>query len=57
MAFLKSLFGKAEEPKVRVRVCVECGMPVADHKTWCSIRRGELEMQARAGAGQTSGTS
>jgi hypothetical protein len=55
MAFLKRLFGKAEEPRVRVRVCVECGMPVADHKTWCSIRRGELEMQARAGARQASG--
>lgn len=50
MAFLARLFGKTEEPKVRVRVCVECGMPVADHKTWCSIRRGELEMQSRADA-------
>ena len=50
MAFLKRLFGKAEEPKVRVRVCVECGMPVAEHKTWCSILRGELEMQSRAEA-------
>jgi hypothetical protein len=50
MAFFKSLFGKAEEPKVRVRVCVECGMPVAEHKTWCSILRGELEMKGRAEA-------
>ena len=55
MAFLKRLFGKAEEPKVRVRVCVECGMPVAEHKTWCSILRGELEMQSRAEARQAGG--
>jgi len=48
MSFLKRLLGKAEEPKVRVRVCVECGMPVAEHKEWCSILRGRLEMDARA---------
>ncbi len=52
MTFLKNLFGKAEEPKVRVRVCVECGMPVAEHKNWCSILRGELEMKGRAEAAQ-----
>lgn len=57
MVFLKRLFGKAEEPKVRVRVCSECGMPVAEHKTWCSIRRGELEMKGRAEAAQASSAS
>ena len=56
MAFLKRLFGKAEEPRARVRVCVECGMPVAEHKTWCSILRGELEMQSRAEAARPAGT-
>jgi hypothetical protein len=25
----------------------ECGMPVADHKDWCSIRRGQAEMERR----------
>ena len=45
MSLLKRLLGKAEPPKQRVRVCVECGMPVADHKDWCSILRGHLEMQ------------
>lgn len=50
MSFLKRLFGKSDEPRTRVRVCVECGMPVAEHKTWCSIRRGELEMKARTEA-------
>lgn len=55
MAFLSRLFGKVEEPKVRVRICVECGMPIADHKTWCSIRSGELEMQRRAESAQSGG--
>jgi hypothetical protein len=52
MVFLKRLFGKAEEPRTRVRVCSECGMPVAEHKTWCSILRGELEMKSRGDTGQ-----
>ena len=43
---MKKLFGKSEPPKPRVRVCVECGMPVADHKEWCSILRGQREMDA-----------
>lgn len=46
MTFLKKLLGKAE-PKTRVRVCVECGMPVAEHKEWCSIFRGQQELQAK----------
>ena len=53
MSFLKRLFGKSEEPKARVRVCVECGMPVAEHKAWCSILRGEAEMKGRAEAAQS----
>ena len=48
MSLIKRLLGKSEEPKTRVRVCVECGMPVAEHKTWCSILRGELELKQRA---------
>jgi hypothetical protein len=52
VTFLKKLFGgKAAEPVQRTRVCVECGMPVADHKEWCSIFRGQKEMEIRA-AGQ-----
>jgi len=46
MSFFKKILGKDEPPKPRVRVCVECGMPVAEHKEWCSIRRGQLEMDA-----------
>lgn len=49
MSLLKRLFGKPEPRKPRVRVCIECGMPIAEHKEWCSILRGQLEMQ-RGGA-------
>jgi hypothetical protein len=49
MSFLKRLMGKSgEPPKPRIRICVECGMPVAEHKEWCSIRRGQIEMKARS---------
>jgi hypothetical protein len=48
VSFLKRLLGKTEPEKPRVRVCVECGMPVAEHKNWCSILRGQIEMQRRA---------
>jgi hypothetical protein len=50
MSLLKRLFGKSEPPKPRVRVCVECGMPVAEHKEWCSILRGQNEMKLAAAA-------
>ena len=48
MSLLKKLFGsKSEAPVQRTRVCVECGMPVANHKDWCSILRGQQEMELR----------
>ena len=50
MSFFKRLLGSAEPPKPRVRVCVECGMPVAEHKDWCSIRRGQLDMERASAA-------
>jgi hypothetical protein len=49
MSLLKRLLGKSEPPKQRIRICVECGMPVADHKDWCSILRGQIEMNLKAG--------
>ena len=53
MSILKRLFGKAdEEPKKRIRVCIECGMPVADHKDWCSILRGQRDMERQAPASE-----
>jgi hypothetical protein len=50
MSLLKRLLGKQDPPKQRVRVCVECGMPIAEHKEWCSILRGQIEMQRAAAA-------
>ena len=50
MSFLSRLLGKSEPPKQRVKVCVECGMPVADHKQWCSILQGQNEMKLKAAA-------
>jgi len=48
MSFLSKLLGKSETPKQRVQVCVECGMPVADHKQWCSILQGQAELKLKA---------
>jgi hypothetical protein len=48
MGLIQKLFSRKSEPKQRVRVCVECGMPVAEHKEWCSILRGQREMDAKA---------
>jgi len=54
MSFLQRLLAKSEPPKQRVHVCVECGMPVADHKQWCSILRGQDDMKLKAAAKQTA---
>ncbi|HTM24296.1 MAG TPA: hypothetical protein VL225_03830 [Vicinamibacterales bacterium] len=48
MTLFQKLFSKKSEPKQRVRVCVECGMPIAEHKEWCSIFRTQQEMDAKA---------
>jgi hypothetical protein len=49
MSFFSKLFSK-NQPKQRVRVCVERGMPIAEHKQWCSILRGQQEMDRKAQA-------
>jgi hypothetical protein len=54
MSFLSRLFGKSEPPKQRVQVCVECGMPVADHKQWCSILAGQNELKLKASEKKTA---
>jgi len=45
MSFLKKILGKkqAQQPSDRVRVCSQCGMPVTEHKEWCSILKGNKE--------------
>jgi len=57
MTILQKLFSrKPETPRQRIRVCVECGMPIAEHKDWCSILRGQRELEAKAAAnGDRSG--
>jgi hypothetical protein len=48
MALFSKLFSRKTQPAQRVRVCVECGMPVAEHKDWCSIFRTQQEMASKA---------
>jgi hypothetical protein len=50
MSLLQRIFGKNEPPKPRIRVCVECGMPVAEHKDWCSILQGQAELKLKSAA-------
>jgi hypothetical protein len=55
MSFLKRLFSSnTAAPVQRVRICVECGMPVAEHKDWCSILRGQQEMEQRTSVSSQS---
>ena len=54
MSLLSKLFGSKPEPRKRVRVCVECGMPVEEHKDWCAIRRGAEELAGRSAASSGS---
>ena len=54
MSLLKKLLGRSAEPVARVRVCIECGMPVEKHASWCAILRTQQEMeQKRAGSADT----
>lgn len=48
MSLLKKLLGRSEPPKARVRICVECGMPVPEHKDWCAIFREQIAMTAKS---------
>ncbi len=51
MALFKKLFGReSQEPKTRVRVCIECGMPVEQHADWCAIYRTKQEMDQKRAA-------
>lgn len=53
MSFLRKLFSGKDKSTKRVRICVECGMPVAEHKSWCSIYRTLQERDEKAqGASQ-----
>ena len=52
MSLLQKLFNRKPQPGQRIRVCVECGMPIAEHKEWCSILRTQRERDARTQPGQ-----
>jgi len=52
MTLWQKLFSRKPEPKQRIRVCIECGMPVAEHKAWCRILRTQQEMNRKAAAVQ-----
>ena len=48
MSLLEKLFRRKNQPRQRTRICVECGMPVGEHKDWCSIFRTKQEMDRKA---------
>ena len=48
MTLWERLFSRKSRPHQRIRICVECGMPIAEHKDWCSILRGQNAMKLRA---------
>lgn len=52
MTLWEKLFSRKAEPRQRVRVCIECGMPIAEHKDWCSILRTQQERDRKAAAAQ-----
>jgi len=56
LSLLKRLLGKNDPPKERVRICVECGMPIAQHKDWCSIYQIETKLRAGKQASEASTT-
>ena len=50
MTLWERLFSRKSRPHQRIRICVECGMPIAEHKTWCSIWRTLQEQKDRQAA-------
>ena len=52
MNLFRKLFSRKAEPRKRIRVCVECGMPIAEHKDWCSILRTQQERERKAAGAQ-----
>lgn len=48
MSWWTRLWGSGRAVRPRVRICAECGMPVADHKEWCAILRGQRERELAA---------
>ena len=48
MSLLNRILGRdSQGPKPRVRVCLECGMPLDQHKQWCAIWQTQREMEKK----------
>lgn len=46
MSFIRKLFGrKRYQPGQRIQVCLQCGMPVGEHKQWCPIVKAKQDQQ------------
>ena len=56
MSLLNKMLGRSEEPKTRMRVCVECGMPLDQHKQWCAIWQAQREMEQKRTAVPEAGS-
>jgi hypothetical protein len=50
MSWFSRLLRRQAEPPKRVRICVECGMPLDAHKDWCSILRTRIAIEQRRAA-------
>jgi hypothetical protein len=46
----RDLFSRKRTPPQRIRICIECGMPIAEHRDWCSILRTQRELDQKAHA-------
>ena len=57
MSTFAKLFGRKTEPKKRIRVCIECGMPIEQHKDWCAILRGQKDAAERTASSPPEGTT
>jgi hypothetical protein len=53
MTLWQKLFSRKAQPGKRVRICVECGMPIGEHKDWCSILRTQQEYDRKAAKAQS----
>ena len=56
MSLLNKLLGRSEEPKSRTRVCIECGMPLDQHKHWCAIWQAQREREQKGSAVPEAGS-
>jgi hypothetical protein len=48
MSLWHKLLGRRQDSPTRTRVCVECGMPLDQHKPWCAIWQAQQEMAQQA---------